>query len=79
MGAGFKRNECCGPARAIAGLLQRLGFCMGPATILRPAGASNMSAWVNNDAANRRIGPDTPEAALRKLQRKAHVSFIRVR
>lgn len=79
MGAGFKRNECCGPARAIAGLLQRLGFCMGPATILRPAGASNMSARVNNHATNGRIGPDTPEAALRKLQRKAHVSFIRVR
>lgn len=79
MGTWFKRNKSRGTTRAVASLLQRLGLRMGPAAILRPACANNMPARIDYDATHGGIGPDTPEAALRKLQRKAHVSVIRVR
>src|SRR5207253_1537968 len=57
--------------RCGSGTGQRLGLGMGPAARLGPAAADNAAA-IGDDAAYRRVRPDTAETAPGQAQRRPH-------
>ena len=68
MGARFEGDINSGTLGRRARSFKRLGLGMGASAALRPA-APNNSSLINDNASNRRVGPNLPETALGQFQR----------
>jgi hypothetical protein len=75
MGARLERDIGRCPTRRRARLGQSLRLGMGAATIGRPATADNPALFDYN-AADRRIGPDTPHPTPAKAQGQRHETAV---
>ena len=78
MGAGFQRHVSRRAARGRSGLRQSLRLRVRPPAIRRPAPTDD-AALRDDHAAHCRIGPDPPQTAPGKPQRRAHVARVDVR
>ena len=75
MGAGFKRDIGGGAARRFARLGKRDRLGMGAAAVGGMA-APDDTPVAHQDAAHRRVGPDTAQTTLRQAEGRAHPAHV---